>query len=413
MSKDKRLVRGTWASTLGVYKKMMADYNTINTLFPLDPPDYVCLVGGGRRGKPKAWRVMIEDDIPDKDKVIETLEKEFNRNATRAEITELWNTYNLWGHIVFLKLTTLKEKRRQDTRAALGGYYQPLLPSNVGCRVIEAMMNASPTTSLIDSELAKPLEAIDKLMIYAIAVQFGNMMDEIEATKGAEAAKRCRDIIQTGGGEKYLRLSIVIDMKFLADRTVDAFKRTQWRADQDVKELQERLLDSVKKLTKPFKATFKDIDGRMVERSFRFIAPTAENDGKYQVCSLFAFMDSYYYEKVDFNALCDGYKELGEVFLNLKSVLGANRARLSRKNSKPIEIDGLSLFSEEELKAIEDKSVTPETQRKRKSRALAKVKKAIEKADDKADIKINRRGKITISPTATEDSPTTDESKKF
>ena len=414
MSKEQRLIRGTWASTLEVYKKMMDNYNTINTIFPLDPPDYVWLVGGGSRtnGKPKAWRVMIEDDIPDKDKVVETLEKGFNGYSTKAEITELWNTYNLWGHIVFLKLTTLKEKRRQDTRAALGGYYQPLLPSNVGCRVIEAMMNATPTSSLIDSELARPLEAIDKLMIYAIAVQFGNMMDEIEATKGAEAAQRCRDIIQTGGGEKYLRLSIVIDMKFLADRTVDAYKRTQWRADQDVKELQERLINSVKKLCKPFKATFKDTDGRMVERSFRFIAPTAENDGKYQVCSLFAFMDSYYYEKVDFTALCNGYKELGEVFLNLKTVLGANRARLSRKNSKPIEIDGLSLFSDEELKAIEDKSLSDGARKMRKQRATAKLKKAIEKADDKADIKMDRRGKITISPPSTETTQTTDESKK-
>ena len=378
-----------------------------NTLFPLDQPDYVCLVGGGVKAnsKPKAWRVIIEDDIPDKDQVIASLEQAFNSDKSRAELTELWNTYNLWGHLIFLKLVTVSEKKRQDTRALLGTY-KPLLPSNVGCRIIEAMMHATPTTSMIDRELAQPLEAIDKLMIYAVAVQFGNMMADIEANNGMEAARRCREIIRTGGGEKYLRLSIVIDMKFLASRTVDAFKQTQWRSDQDVKELQERLLESVKKLCKPFKATFKDAEGRTIERSFRFIAPTAENDGKYQVCSLFSFMDKDYYERVDFNALCDGYKELGEVFLNLKSVLGANRARLSRKNSKPIEIDGLSLFPADEMKALEDKTASAETKKKRKQRAVKKLQKVVALANDKADIKVSRGGKMTISPTENQEGET-------
>ena len=398
---EERNLRGMWVVSLATYKKFMEKHfppdNRYLNLFPLDPPDYVCLVGSGRGDTPKVWRAVIEDDIPDKDKVIAALEDAFNSEATRGDLTSLWNDFNLWGHVVFFKLVTAKEKKRQETRALLG-VYKPLLPSFVGCRIIEAMMNATPTTSMIDSELARPLEAIDKLMIYAVAVQFGNMMADIEANNGIEAAQRCREIIQTGGGEKYLRLSIVIDMKFIADRTVDAFKRTQWRSDQDVKELQERLLESVKKLCKPFKTTFKDANGRMIERSFRFIAPTAENDGKYQVCSLFSFMDKDYYEKVDFTALCDGYKELGEVFLNLKNVLGANRARLSRKNSKPIEIDGLSLFPEEEMKALEDKSVPAETQKKRKQRAVKKLKKVIEKTDDKAKIEVTRKGQIRISP---------------
>ena len=409
---EQRNVRGLWVSTLATYKKLVLASQ--GSIFPLGPPDYVCLVGSGpSNNKPKVWRVVIEDDIPDKDTVITALEQAFNANATRADLSDLWNKYDLWGHLVIFKLSTVSEKKRQETRALLG-VYKPLLPSNVGCRVIEAMMNATPTSSIFDKHPAQPLDSLDKLMIYAVAVLFNNKIEEDERNEGIDKAVDGRTVVEFNGKdgqEKVLKKPVMVDMKFIADRAVDAFKRAQWRADQDVKELQERLMDSVNKLSKPFKVVFRDKEGRKISRKIRFISPSTDDDGKYYVSSLFTYLDGYYYEKVDFTALCDGYKELGGVFVNLKSVLGANRARLSRKNSKPIVLDELSLFSEEELKAIEDKSVSDGARKMRKQRATAKLKKAIERADDKADIKITRGGKITISPTATETTPTTDESK--
>lgn len=404
---EEKQVRGVWVSTMATYKKL-AEAQAQSKQKPLfeeltGKPDYVCLVGSGpSNGKPKVWKVSIEDDIPNKEKVIEALEAAFNENATRTKLSDLWNEYNLWGHTVFYKLVTISEKKRQETRALLGTY-TPLQPSLVGCRIIEAMMNAKPGYSpMVDDMPAKPLNAIDKLMIYAIAVQYGNLMTEIEEKQGVEAAKRCKEIIKMDSGN-FLQVSVVIDMKWLTDRCVDAFKQSgRWRPNQDVKELEERLAESIKNLCRTFRLRFKDDNSKMRDIPSAFLAPTPGRGGKYQVSSLFAYLEKDYYEEVDFTALCDGYKELGEVFLNLKTVLGANRARLSRANSKPITIDGLSLFSEEELKAMEE-GVSEAAKKMKRQRAKSKLKKAIEKAGDKAPINVGRNGKVTIYPAPKED----------
>lgn len=334
------------------------------------------------------------------------LQLRFDEKAVQAVLLPVWDKYDLWRSLVYVyrkrrtKPTEVSEERKKQAKAKewktknILEEYKSLGAADVSARLLEGIMTAQPVKVDGEPHVARPLQAVDKLMICAIAVELGNKLREIRNTEGEEAVRKCMTLVKRGTN-KFLNVNVAIDMKFVAGRVVDVFKRSnKWRPEQDVEELKEQVWDIIHNLTLPLDMTFRDEHGHMVHEPYRLIAPAAGEVGDYNLCPLFAYLMPKFYEHLDFDKLCDGFKEFGGVFVELCVALGANRPKISRVNSKPVIIPMLKLFGDEEEtdEKTDKKPASPSALRKQKHDKADKIERMIEAVDDDSiDIDLNRK----------------------
>ena len=365
-----------------------------------------------KKGEPYGCKVSFEaaDKVGAPGEAVEALKELFGKCEGEqapgdSELFELWDKYNLWETLVIVTRDARPNRGEKSwlTRNSLGEYKQ-LKPAMVASRLIEAMVSSRPCYDAVRvKDIPRPLDDVDKLMIYAIAVELGNQVEKVRKEQGEEAAAKLQMVAVESEGNKYIQAVQKVDMQFISDRVVDAFKASRWRGE-DIEELKKRIWSSIDNLSKLFYLRFRDYEGKIFEREtpFRFITPGFSGSGEYLINSLFTYAVSDYYTFVDYAKLCESRKDdFGDVYFNLYNALGANRAQLSRANGKPVTITFAELFPEDTDKP-EEKPVSASALRKRKHDRLKKARRAIEKLKqdgEKAELSLDSKsGDVTAKP---------------
>lgn len=260
--------------------------------------------------------------------------------------------------------------------------YRALPPEQVGSRLLQAMLSATPAKDNTGFAPA-PMNDIDKLLLLAIAVRSGEYLRTTKNKEGDDAVKPYH-VKTLGKGKEVGTLNIfpvALSMEFITSRVIDIFAdHSKHHGTQiNINECRKTLWESVKHLTGPFSVIIGNDNGKRTKRFTRFLTPADGSKDHYLPSCLFFYL-SQYYDIIDFRKVCEGVQKFGGQYIDLRLALGAAKPTLDRTPlTLPIKYD-----EDASRKAKFD-------QRKRIGKIISKIDPTLQVQTDKKNVIISKK----------------------